>query len=61
VSVSDGKPEIIDYANTRLVAVKFTVMVNSKNSQGGYARPKAYECHTSEDRQRVLNYSPRND
>ncbi len=61
VSVSEGKPEVIDYANTRLVAVKFTVMVNSKNSQGGYTRPKAYECHTSEDRQRVLNYSPRND
>ena len=61
VSVSEGKPEVIDYANTRLVAVKFTVMVNSKGSQGGYTRPKAYECHTSEDRQRVLNYSPRND
>lgn len=61
VSVSEGKAEIIDYANARLVAVKFTVMVNSKNSQGGYTRPKAYECHTSEDRQRVLNYSPRHD
>jgi len=61
VSVSDGKPEIIDYANTRLMAINFTVMINSKGAQGGYTRPKPYQCFTSEDRQRVLDYSPRHD
>ena len=61
VSVSDGKAEVIDYADTRLVAVKFTVTVNSKGEQGGYRGPRPYQCFTSEDRRRVLNFSPRRD
>jgi len=61
VSVSEGKAEVIDYADTRLVGVKFTVMVNSKNERGGYSGARPYQCYTSEDRRRVLNYSPRRD
>lgn len=61
VSVSEGKAEVIDYADTRLVGVKFTVMVNSKNERGGYTGARPYQCYTSEDRRRVLNYSPRRD
>jgi len=61
VSVSDGKMEVIDYADKRLVAVKFTVTVSSKGEKGGYNHPRPYQCWTSEDRQRVLEYKPRQD
>lgn len=61
VSVSEGKAEVIDYADTRLVGVRFTVTVNSKGEQGGYRGPRPYQCYTSQDRRRVLNYSPRRD
>ena len=61
VSVSEGKAEVIEYANTSVVAIKFTVMVNSKGAEGGYAGARPYLCWTSEDRQRVLDYKPRRD
>ena len=59
--ISAGKSEVIDYADTRLVAVKFTVMVNSKGAQGGYTGERPYQCFTSEDRRRVLEYKPKRD
>lgn len=59
VEVTGGKFEVIDYADKRLAAVNFTVMVNAKGEMGGYTGPRAYQCWTSEDRQRVLDYKPR--
>ena len=53
--------EAIDYANTRVLAYKFTLMVNSKGEKGGYTGERRYTCWTSEDRQRILQYSPRSD
>jgi hypothetical protein len=60
-NVTTGKAEVIDYMDKRLVAVQFTVTVSSKNAQGGYGHPRDYQCWTSEDRQRVLEYKPRRD
>ena len=61
VSISPPKAEVIDYANTRLMAFRFTVMVNSKNEAGRYTGQRPYECYTSEDRRRVLDFKPKND
>jgi hypothetical protein len=61
MSLTGPEFEAIDYANTRLLAYKFTLMVNSKNVQGGYTGARPYTCWTSEDRQRVLKYSPTRD
>jgi hypothetical protein len=61
VHVSEGKPEIIDYAGTRLLAFRFDVMINSKNPYGAYGGARTYQCFTSEDRRRVLDYRPKRD
>ena len=61
VHLSEGKAEIIDYAGTRLMAFRFDVMINSKNEYGAYAGARTYQCFTSEDRRRVLDYKPRSD
>lgn len=61
VHVSGGKAEIIDYAGTRLMAFRFDVMINSKNEYGAYAGARTYQCFTSEDRRRVLDYRPKRD
>ena len=61
VHVSEGKPEIIDYANTRLLAFRFDLLVNSKNQYGAYGGARTYQCFTSEDRRRVLDYKPKRD
>jgi hypothetical protein len=61
VHISEGKAEVIDYANTRLVAFRFDVMINSKNQYGAYGGARTYQCYTSEDRRRVLDYRPKRD
>ena len=61
VSVSQGTFEVISSMDRRIAAVKHTVLVNSKGPQGGYAGARAYQCWTSEDRQRVLDYKPKRD
>ena len=61
VTLSEGKAEIIDYAGTRLVAFRFDVRFNSKNEYGAYTGPRTYQCFTSEDRRRVLDYKPKRD
>jgi hypothetical protein len=58
VHVSEGKAEV---AGTRLVAFRFDVMINSKNEYGAYAGARTYQCFTSEDRRRVLDYKPKRD
>jgi len=59
VGVTGGKFEVIDYMDKRIAAVHFTVMANAKGEMGGYTGPRAYQCWTSEDRQRVLDYKPK--
>jgi hypothetical protein len=61
MSLSGPTAEAIDYAGTRLLAYRHTVMVNSRGEQGGYTGARPYTCFTSEDRQRILNYTPRRD
>jgi hypothetical protein len=60
-SLSGPGFEAIDYAGTRLLAYKFTLMVNSKGEKGGYTGARPFTCWTSEDRQRILQYAPRRD
>ena len=61
VHISEPKAEVIDYAGTRLVGFRFDVMINSKNEFGAYAGARTYQCFTSEDRRRVLDYKPKRD
>jgi hypothetical protein len=58
-SVKLGKPfgghtEAFEYAGTQLMARKFYVPVNAKNSYGGYIGEKSAICVTSLDGRRVL-------
>ena len=52
VSLSGPKPEIIEYAGTKLFAHKFTVTVAIK----GAGITRSFDCWTSEDRRRVLQF-----
>jgi len=61
VHISEPKAEVIDYAGTRLVGFRFDVMINSKNEYGAYGGARTYQCFTSEDRRRVLDYKPKRD
>lgn len=57
--VSGGKFEVIDYMDKRIAAVNHSVTVNAKGDMGGYTGARTYQCWTSEDRQRVLDYKPK--
>jgi hypothetical protein len=49
-----GKMEVIDYADRRMPARKYTVMINARNGYGAYGGAKPLTCFTSEDGRRIL-------
>lgn len=53
-TVSGGKTEVFDFADTKLAARRFVVPVNAKNSYGAYTGEKSAHCFTSPDGRRVL-------
>lgn len=53
--VSASESEVIRYAGEPIVARKYSVLMNAKNSYGAYTGAKAYSCYLSEDRTRILS------
>lgn len=51
---SGGKMEVIDYANVRMAARKYVVMVDARNGYGAYGGARPLTCYTSEDGRRIL-------
>lgn len=53
-AASGGKMEVIDYADRRMPARKYTVMINARNGYGAYDGARPLTCFTSEDGRRIL-------
>lgn len=49
-----GKVELIDYHNQGVLARRYQIGVNAKNSFGAYAGSRPVSCITSEDGRRIL-------
>lgn len=50
-SISRGTPEIIEYAGAKLMARRYDLRVNARNSYDG---AQDFSCFVSEDNQRIL-------
>ena len=57
-AVNDQVPEVIKVANEPIMARRFDVALNAKNSYGAYTGAKIYLCYLSEDQTRVLLIVP---
>jgi hypothetical protein len=49
--------EVIDYANTRLIANVLPIQINARNSYGGYVGATWYKCYISQNDKKVLAMS----
>lgn len=47
--------EVVDYANTRILAYKLPVWVNGKNSYGAYAGKTLYYCYLDQHSKKILD------
>lgn len=52
--VFGGDMEVIDYADRKIGARRYSVIANAKNSSGGYVGEKGIVCFTSQDGMRIL-------
>jgi len=46
--------QVIQYAGQPIVARKYRMVINAKNTYGAYEGARAYACYLSEDERRVL-------
>lgn len=53
-SVTKVGAEVIQYAGKPIVARKYQLAINTKNSAGAYTGDRVYLCYLSEDERRVL-------
>ncbi len=54
-AVERSGTEVIQYAGKSVVAQRFNLVINTKNSTGGYTGDRVYPCYLSEDGARVLS------
>lgn len=52
--IQGGDMEVIDYADRKIGARRYSVQTNAKNSNGGYVGDKRVICFTSQDGMRIL-------
>lgn len=52
--IGGGDMEVIDYADRKIGARRYSVQANAKNSNGGYVGDKRIICFTSQDGMRIL-------
>ncbi|HMS27260.1 MAG TPA: hypothetical protein PKC80_07800 [Burkholderiaceae bacterium] len=57
VSITKSGTDAIPYANTSVVATKYVVIANAKNTNGAYEGEKSYICYTSPDGLRLLQFN----
>lgn len=55
-----GEMEVIDYADTKIGARRYSVYVNAKNIYGAYVGEKPIICFTSQDGMRILKVDSSN-